>query len=398
MFDEEIRYVKVILCAANRTYHGEDKGVVWFDELSMNQKETDQNLLACGNFEVDLDKIDIQLDFSDFEAAARKYFAPPYNFNSFRLKIKGLGSGTYYSRQNGIFEGFEQGTEEYNKLMKRYLQQIQDNLERIGVLGKEYIYWFDEPSEKDYEFVYQTNKMIKEYAPKLTTFLTEHVAGQDISDVTDISCTIWHQLNHEKIDKMNQRGLEYWSYLCVWPKAPWISEFIDHDAVNMRMWLWASYVYRLKGVLMWETTYWNSNEASPKGYLQNPWQEAMSWVTGYGWPYGKQTIWGNGDGRFFYPENRDPNKDKTTAYQGYPIPSIRLEFLRAGIEDYEYMCILEKLMKGASKKQASLVKEARQLLQIPKSIYTDEKTYNKDPQVLLEHRQKIAELIEKFMK
>ena len=398
MFDEEIRYVKVILCAANRTYHGEDKGVVWFDDLSMNQKETDQNLLACGNFEVDLDKIDIQLDFSDFEAAARKYFAPPYNFNSFRLAIKGLGSGTYYSRQNGIFEGFEQGTEEYNKLMKRYLQQIQDNLERIGVLGKEYIYWFDEPSEKDYEFVYQTNKMIKEYAPKLTTFLTEHVAGQDISDVTDISCTIWHQLNHEKIDKMNQRGLEYWSYLCVWPKAPWISEFIDHDAVNMRMWLWASYVYRLKGVLMWETTYWNSNEASPKGYLQNPWQEAMSWVTGYGWPYGKQTIWGNGDGRFFYPENRDPNKDKTTAYQGYPIPSIRLEFLRAGIEDYEYMCILEKLMKVASKKQASLVKEAKQLLQIPKSIYTDEKTYNKDPQVLLEHRQKIAELIEKFMK
>ena len=149
---------------------------------------------------------------------------------------------------------------------------------------------------------------------------------------------------------------------------------------------------------MWETTYWNSNEASPKGYLQNPWQEAMSWVTGYGWPYGKQTIWGNGDGRFFYPENRDPNKNKTTAYQGYPIPSIRLEFLRAGIEDYEYMCILEKLMKVASKKQASLVKEARQLLQIPKSIYTDEKTYNKDPQVLLEHRQKIAELIEKFMK
>lgn len=397
-FDEEIRYVKIILCAANRTFHGEDKGVVWYDNLSLTQKETGKNVLASGNFEVDLDKIDIQLDFSDFEVAARKYFAPPYNFNSFRFRMKGLGSGTYYSRKNGMFEGFEQGTDEYNKLMKRYLQQIQDNLERIGVLGKEYIYWFDEPSEKDYEFVYKTNKMIKEYAPKLTTFLTEHVAGQDISDVTDISCTIWHQLNHEKIDKMNKRGLEYWSYLCVWPKAPWISEFIDHDAVNMRMWLWASYVYRLKGVLMWQTTYWNSKEASPKGYLQNPWEEAMSWVTGYGWPYGKQTIWGNGDGRYFYPENRHPNDDKTNAYEGYPVPSIRLEFLRAGIEDYEYMCLLENLMKKAPRKQAELVKQAKELLQIPTSIYTNEKTYNKDPKAILEYREKIAELIELFLK
>mgnify|MGYP000570978079 CR=1 FL=1 len=49
MFDEEIRYVKVILCAANRTYHGEDKGVVWFDDLSMNQKETDR---ICSHAEI----------------------------------------------------------------------------------------------------------------------------------------------------------------------------------------------------------------------------------------------------------------------------------------------------------------------------------------------------------
>ena len=47
-------------------------------------------------------------------------------------------------------------------------------------------------------------------------------------------------------------------------------------------------------------------EASPSDYLQNPWEEAMSFVTGYGWPAGKQTGWGNGDGRLFYPPNREP--------------------------------------------------------------------------------------------
>lgn len=398
VLDEEIKFVKIVLCAANRDFYGEDKGTVWYDDLKLVQESQSRNLLPSGNFEVNLDQIEVQLDFTDFEKAAKKYFAPPYNFNSFRLLLKGLGGGTYYSRENGRFAGFEQGTEEYNKLMKSYLIQIQSNLERTGVLGKEYIYWFDEPGEKDYDFVAGTNRMIKTYAPKLTTFLTEHLAGQDISDVTDISCTIWHQLNHDKIRKMNEKGQEYWSYLCVWPKAPWISEFIDHDAVNMRMWLWGSYLYRLNGVLMWETTYWNSREASPKGYLQNPWEEAMSWVTGYGWPYGKQTIWGNGDGRYFYPENRHPNEDRTTVYDGYPVPSIRLEFLRAGIEDYEYLKLLEQLAARASRKQASLKQEAEQLLAIPATLYTDEKTYNKDPQALIQYREKIADLIERFMK
>jgi hypothetical protein len=69
-------------------------------------------------------------------------------------------------------------------------------------------------------------------------------------------------------------------------KTPWISEFIDHYAVNMRIWLWASWQHQLKGILIWSTTYWNSKEASPEGYQQNPWEEAMSFVTRYGWPLG----------------------------------------------------------------------------------------------------------------
>lgn len=390
-FNTEVKFLKIRLFPTNRTKSGEEKGTTWFDNISLYNIASRQNEFAAGNFEVKLDNIDIGLDFTNFNRAGKRYF-DEFGFTGYRLALKGLGSGTFYSREKGSFAGFEQGTVEYNKLMERYLTQMQTNLEKNGWLGKEYIYWFDEPADKDYPFVKETNALIKKYAPKMTTFLTEHTTGQDITDVTDISCTIWHKLDHEKINKMNEKGLEYWSYLCCWPKSPWISEFIDHDAINLRMWLWASYQYRLKGILMWETTYWNSENASPEGYLQNPWEEAMSYVSGYGWPLGKQSAWGNGDGRLLYPLNHDPNNDSKT-YVGKPIPSVRLEILRDGIEDYEYFKLLEKAVEKASKKKTVSVKEAVELLSIPKNIYTDEKTYTKNPQDLLEYRKRIAKQI-----
>ena len=194
---------------------------------------------------------------------------------------------------------------------------------------------------------------------------------------------------------MNERGLEHWSYLCTGPKSPWITLFTDHDAVNLRMWLWGSYKYRLKGILVWTTNWWNSETASPEGFLQNPWEEAMSFTVGYGRPFGKQDRWGNGDGRFFYPINRNPNHDKNT-YTGKPVPSLRLEILRDGIEDYEYFVMLEKAVESASNKNKATISEAKKLLEIPQTIYTDEKTYSKNPQDMLEYRKKIAEAILKL--
>jgi hypothetical protein len=67
--------------------------------------------------------------------------------------------------------------------------------------------------------------------------------------------------------------------------------------------------------------------------------------------------------------------------------------MRDGIEDYEYFTILEKAVKEASPDKAGIAKEASAALMIPKSILTDEKTYSKNPQDVLNYRKKIAELI-----
>ena len=151
----------------------------------------------------------------------------------------------------------------------------------------------------------------------------------------------------------------------------------------------------LNGILIWSVNYWNSYSASPVGYLQNPWTEPASFVQGYGWPFGKQTVWGNGDGRLLYPPNRDPNNDSATYIMG-PVPSIRLEFLRQGIEDYEYLVKLENLTGKLKGKDRKLVREASKLLDLKGTLFTDSKTYTKNPADLLEYRKKIAETIIKM--
>lgn len=388
---ENIAFVKILLFPAFRTVQGEFTGTTWFDNITLTSGSEGRNILSQGDFEVNADSISIALDFSLFDKAATKYL-DGYGFNSFRLDLKGLGSGTYYSRKDGSFTGFRQGTDEYKKLMKSYLGQIENHLKLKGWLGKEYVYWFDEPGRQDYPFVREGMEVIKEGAPGINTFLTENDPGPEIMDVTDITCTIWHRINPSKARSVIENGNEYWSYLCTAPKYPWLSEFIDHDAINLRMWLWGTWSYGLNGILIWSSNYWTSRSASPAGYLQNPWEEPASFVQGYGWPLGKQTQWGNGDGRFFYPPNRNPGNDNNV-YIEPPVPSIRLEFLRQGIEDYEYFTILKHLLESNPGIDSIIVTDARNLLDIPPSVFSDGETYTLNPADLFEYRSRLAEMI-----
>ena len=75
------------------------------------------------------------------------------------------------------------------------------------------------------------------------------------------------------------------------------------------------------GALCWATFFWED----PSKGIQNPWID----------PY---TPWGNGVVAYFYPpgDTVSPTPDFTIT------PSIRLEMFREGIEDYDYMIILDE--------------------------------------------------------
>lgn len=390
-FREEIKYVTLHLFPVLPDRSGRHTGTTWFDDVRLTAGEEGINLIPQGDFEVFARDLSVRVDFSAFDKAGELYL-DGMGFNAFHLPLMGLPSGSYYAQKRGIFSGFAQGTPEYDELMKAYLTIVQEHLEEKGWLGKEYVYWFDEPNTEHYPFVREGMEIIHRSAPKITRFITEHQPGPDIMDVTEISCTVIGHLDPEVIRKLVSEGREFWSYVCCCPKAPYLSLFIDHDAINMRMWLWLSYQYQLTGILVWSVNYWNSQAASPKDYLQNPWKDPMSYTTGYGWPLGKQTGWGNGDGRFFYPPNRYPN-DHSNKYLSGPVPSIRLEILRDGIEDYEYLLLLKRAVDQYQGRQKKLVREARGLLDLPPEMLTSPKAYNKDPQYLIRYRNRIGEIL-----
>ncbi len=393
-FPENARYASVHLYAVLPDRSGSETGTVWFDDFRFTDLETNENLLPKGDFEQDLNALDLELDFSEFDKAARKYL-DELGFTGFRLQISELGRKPFSDlRDKGWFNGFISGTPEYKKLITLYLGGLQDHLEANGWLGKEYIYWIDEPDQEHYEDVRRGMDMIHEAAPKLVRFISENNPGPGIMDVTEIGCPVLYKVDPQRVRDWSKNGRQFWSYLMCWPKEPHVNLFIDSDAINMRMWIWISYVYNLEGIIIWQSNQWNrTSGAAPDHILQNIWEDPMTYKSGYGTPYGSAPEFGNGDGMLFYPPNRHPNEDDSMYITG-PVPSLRLEILREGLDDYDYMIMLEKAMEDMSSHSKELKNECIDVLNFGKDLFADDTQYVKNPEILMNYRNKMGDLLE----
>ncbi len=335
-----------------------------------------------------------ELDFAAWDKQAERYLNPVDGFASFMLPLQGTGGGTYESRSPGKIGPFEQGTDGYRKAFASYCGAIQQHLQDKGWLGREYIYWFDEPEPKDYEFVRAGMDEIRRAGPKLRRMLTEEPIEPLFGSV-DLWCPILDQYNPDTAHPRQAKGETIWWYVCTGPRAPYPGLFIDHSAIDLRIWLWMTWKWQVQGILVWESTYWTSDKAFPAPKMQNPWTDPMGYIGGYSFPLGFVGYWGNGDGRFLYPPNRDVENDKQPYLSG-PISSIRWEMLREGLEDFEYFWLLREAISKAEKtgKPIDRLNKARKLLEIGPAIITDKTNFTRDPKPLHQRRTEIAEMIE----
>jgi hypothetical protein len=322
-----------------------------------------------------------------------------YNFNSFRLSIPGMGGGTFHSRREPELLGFSEDTPQYKAAFTAYCRAMQEHLREKGWLDEAFVYWFDEPAPKDYEFVMNGFKKLKDAAPDITRMLTEQVEPELIGG-PDIWCAVSNHFDEEAAEQRREHGEKFWWYVCTGPKAPYCTLFIDHPATELRVWLWQTWQRKIDGILVWQTNYWTSPTAYPHpDRPQNPYEDPMGWRTGYSTPKGAKRPWGNGDGRFIYPPVAAADAHPAEPVIDGPVDSIRWEMLRDGVEDYEYMVILETLlMLSEELLDEKQLQKFTSLLDVPVDITSDMTTFTKDPAPIEARRDEVARAIVSIMK
>ncbi|MFH1719504.1 MAG: glycoside hydrolase domain-containing protein, partial [Planctomycetota bacterium] len=334
-----------------------------------------------------------EFDWTGWDAAMERGI-DYYNFNSFRLSIPGLGGGTFHARREPELLGYSEDTPQYKAAFTAYCRQIQGHLRQKGWLDEAFVYWFDEPAPRDYEFVMNGFEKLKNAAPDITRMLTEQVEPNLVGG-PDIWCAVSNQHKQEPAEQRRKYGEKFWWYVCTGPKAPYCTLFIDHPGTELRVWLWQTWQRKIDGILVWQTNYWTSTAAYPNSeYPQNPYDDPMGWRSGYSTPEGEKKPWGNGDGRFIYPPEAAADAHPSGPVLDGPVDSIRWEMLRDGIEDYEYLAMLKRLLEAKKDKlDARRQQEYAALLDVPGDITSDMTTFTKDPAPVEIRRDQVARAI-----
>jgi hypothetical protein len=307
-----------------------------------------------------------------------------------------MGGGTFHHRYEPKIDEFGEDTPQYQAMFASYVKQLEDHLRDRDWLDMAYVYWFDEPAPRDYEFVANGMRRLKRYAPGLRRMLTEQPGDNVLAGLVDIWCPVSSNYDHDQAEVRRAHGERFWWYVCTGPKAPYCTLFIDHPATDLRVWHWQTWQRDIVGTLVWRANYWTSSAAFPD-QPQNPYDDPMGYVSGYSTPRGVRRYWGNGDGRFIYPPLAAavPGKSGPDPVIAPPVSSIRWEMIREGVEDYEFLYLLrERIEPQRGRRPAEQLAAYERLLEVPAEITRDMTTFTADPAPIYARRQAVAEAIE----
>lgn len=401
-FPPGARFVRLRARAAPWTERGEGLGLVWIDDVSVTDAGTGKELVHGGDFEpvvrtepvVPLDELRVDFDFTAWDAAMAKAI-DTYHFNTFRLPVPGLGGGSFHGTYAPALLGFGADSPEYPVLLERYARALETHLAERGWLDEAFTYFFDEPSRDQYAFVKAGFDRLHAVLPRVAHMLTEQVEPE-LAGGPDVWCCILQAYDRARIEARRSTGERFWWYVCTSPKAPHAGLFIDHPGPDLRVWLWQTFQRGLDGILVWQTNYWTSSAAYPDpARPQDPYADPMSWTSGYGAGKGERHPWGNGDGRFLYPPPAVFDPQGTGPVLEGPVDSIRMEQLRDGIEDHEYLCLLRRRLDASGDGIDAATRERlARLLEVPEEISRSLTDFARDGGPIERRRDEIARALE----
>jgi hypothetical protein len=270
-------------------------------------------------------------------------------------------------------------------------------LQKEGLLDMAYIYGFDEVRKNQFAAIKDIFGEIKKRYPKIPLMTTGYDESLGLDTGLDGVVDVWVPLT-AKYDKLGPqikqaraRGRQVWWYICCGPRHPYANWFIEYPATDHRLVMgFMAHKFGTQGFLYYALALWRQYEKAPKGkegWKTSPYKDFIkagpltTW-TGQSWSdY-------NGDGQIMYP---GPDG---------PLSTIRMENIRDGIEDYEYLCLLKDAASAAKSAATGLrdtwTREAEAALEVNSALVDTLTTFSSDGNLLLSERRKIAGLLEEY--
>ncbi|MBM3333912.1 DUF4091 domain-containing protein [Candidatus Sumerlaeota bacterium] len=235
-----------------------------------------------------------------------------------------------------------------------------------------YTYLYDEPNSRTaYQIVRRWGRCVRESGSRVKALVVEQTKTQDeawgdLYGAVDIWVPLFPLFDADTARARQERGEQIWTYTALTQRKPtpwWQTEL---PLCHYRVPAWIGWRYEMKGLLYWGSlSHWS--------HVEDTWTDPATYQPGNrSRPISKRTTY-NGEGLLVYPA-RDVGFDGV-------VPSMRLKALRDGLEDFDYLALLES--RGLRGKALEIV------MPIGPSWFE----WARDPQAYLKAREQLAAVI-----
>jgi hypothetical protein len=191
-------------------------------------------------------------------------------------------------------------------------------LRRNGWLSRGYVYTIDEPDSSTFGTCAEYGRKLHSVAPDVKWLLTAAPDKRLIGNV-NIWSPVLHEFDRKDCADRQAHGDTVWWYTCCAPQHPYPTYLINDSATSPRILSWFQSRNNVEGVLYWAMNIWRKWDGT-KYVDRDVWTDPLAFPGA------------NGDGYLIYP-GKTPNDD--------PVPSLRLEMIRKGNEDFETLHLLQ---------------------------------------------------------
>lgn len=298
-----------------------------------------------------------RLDFTDFDRWVGTFLRQGFK----RIEIGHVGGREHGQWEDKTFVAYDMPCENKqtgkpDKLaIEEWLPILQAHLKERDWLERSMIHVADEPIPGNLASWKELSRRVKRSAPDLRRIDAVHVP--DLAG----SLEVWvPQLNFleqwmARFKAAQGKSAELWYYTAWVPQGRYPNRLMDYPLIKTRMLHWLNYTSGTTGYLHWGWNFWDV-------------------------PFDQ---FAPGDNFIVWPGTSAPRS------------SLRYEAMREGIEDHEYLCLLEDASRAAARKMGVRDFDAREFtLGYARLLAPTFQDYSRDPTVLYSVRDAIARSIE----